>query len=160
MRRSRENGRDRSIFADVYRKGLAEEERKELMWRYVLDHPGYFLGHRVLRNAVHFAAPPRDWWISRGHFPPGEHRTWFWILSALFHVPFYLLLLLRTGRWWKGRESHAFGFLILLYWAYWAEHAITVGGSEVRPGGLPVAGGHGPSPGGCRKRMGLRSCAV
>jgi 4-amino-4-deoxy-L-arabinose transferase-like glycosyltransferase len=114
-------------FADVYRKGLSEGERKELMWRYVLDHPGYFLGYRVLRNAVHFAAPPRDWWISRGNFRPGELRTRFWILSVLFHVPFYLLLLLRTGQWWKGRESHAFGFLILLYWAYWAEHAITWG---------------------------------
>ena len=113
--------------AEVYRKGLPEGERKALLWRYVLDHPRYFFVDRVLRNAVHFAAPPRDWWISRGHFRPGEHRTVFWILSALFHVPLYLFLLLRTGQWWKGRASPAAGFLLLLYWAYWVEHALVWG---------------------------------
>ena len=113
--------------AEVYRKGLPEGERKALLWRYVLDHPRYFFVYRVLRNAVHFAAPPRDWWISRGHFRPGEHRTGFWILSALFHIPLYLLLLLRTGQWWKGRMSPACGFIVLLYWAYWAEHAVVWG---------------------------------
>jgi 4-amino-4-deoxy-L-arabinose transferase-like glycosyltransferase len=112
---------------EVRRKGLPEGERKALLWRYVLDHPAYFLGYRTVRNAIHFAAPPRDWWISRGHFRPGEHRTGFWVLSALFHVPLYLLLLLRTAQWWKGRAPPALGFLVLLYWAYWAEHAITWG---------------------------------
>lgn len=115
--------------AEVYRKGLPEGERKTLLWRYVLDHPHYFFVYRVLRNAVHFAAPPRDWWISRGHFRPGEHRTGFWILSALFHMPLYLLLLLRTGQWVKRRVSFtpACGFIVLLYWAYWAEHAVAWG---------------------------------
>lgn len=113
--------------AEVYRKGLPEGERKALLWRYVLDHPAYFLGYRVLRNAVHFAAPPRDWWIARGHFRPGEHRIGFWILSALFHVPLYLLLLFRSGQWWTGRATPALGFLVLLYWAYWAQHALTWG---------------------------------
>jgi len=117
-----------SEFAEeVYRKGLPEGERKALLWRYVLDHPAYFLGYRVLRNAVHFAAPPRDWWIARGHFRPGEHRTGFWILSALFHIPLYVLLLLRSGQWWVGRAAPALGFLVLLYWAYWAQHAIVWG---------------------------------
>jgi 4-amino-4-deoxy-L-arabinose transferase-like glycosyltransferase len=113
--------------AEVYRKELPEGERKALLWKYVLDHPRYFFVYRVLRNAVHFAAPPRDWWIERGHFRPGEHRTAFWILSVLFHVPLYLILLLRTGQWWKGRASPALGFVVLLYWMYWLEHAILWG---------------------------------
>lgn len=113
--------------AEVYRKGLPEGERKALLWRYVLDHPRYFFVDRVLRNAVHFAAPPRDWWISRGYFRPGEHRTGSWVLSVLFHVPLYLFLLLRTGQWWKGHGFPAAGFLLLLYWAYWAEHALVWG---------------------------------
>ena len=113
--------------AEVYRKGLSEGERKALLWRYVLDHPAYFFGYRVVRNAVHFAAPPRDWWIERGHFHPGEHRTGFWILSALLHMPLYLLLLLRSGQWWVGRAAPALGFVVLLYWVYWVEHAIAWG---------------------------------
>lgn len=142
--------------AEVYRKGLPEGERKALLWRYVFDHPRYFFGYRVLRNAVHFAAPPRDWWISRGHFRPGEDRTGFWILSSLFHIPLYLLLLLRTGQCWKGR-SPALGFIALLYWVYWAEHAITWGdprfGLAVYPLlvamalPLPEEGGRVRSPG-------------
>ena len=107
--------------AEVYRKGLPEGERKALLRRYILDHPAYFLGYRIVRNAVHFAAPPRDWWIVRGHFLPGEHRTGFWVLSALFHVPLYLLLLLRSGQWWMGRATPALGFIVLLYWTYWLE---------------------------------------
>lgn len=113
--------------AEVYRKGLPEGERKALLWRYVFDHPWYFFGYRVLRNAVYFAAPARDWWDARGYFRPGEHRTEFWILSGLLHVPLYLLLLLRTAQWWKGRASPGLGLLILLYWAYWAEHAMIWG---------------------------------
>jgi len=113
--------------AEVYRKGLPEGERKALLWRYVLDHPAYFFGYRIVRNAVHFAAPPRDWWIERGHFRPGEHRTGFWILSALLHMPLYLLLLLRSGQWWVGRAAPALGFVVLLYWVYWVEHAIAWG---------------------------------
>jgi hypothetical protein len=126
---------------------LPEGERKALLWDYVLDHPGYFLGYRVLRNAVHFAAPPRDWWISRGLVRPGEHRPWFWTLSVLFHMPLYVLLLLRSRQWWLGRAGPALGFLVLLYWAYWAQHALTWGdprfGLAVYPVlvGIAVAGG-------------------
>jgi 4-amino-4-deoxy-L-arabinose transferase-like glycosyltransferase len=115
------------IVEELDRQGITGEARTARYWRYVFDHPVYFLGYRTARNAVHFAAPPRDWWIARGHFLPGEHRTGFWILSALFHIPLYLLLLLRTGQWWKGRVSPDIGFLVLLYWAYWAEHTITWG---------------------------------
>ena len=120
----------------VYGRGLPEGERKALLWRYVLDHPGYFFGFRVLRNAVHFAAPPRDWWIARGHFRPGEHRTGFWLLAALFHVPLYLLLLFRSGQWWTGRASSpVLGFLVLLYLAYWAQYSLIYGDPRF---GIPV----------------------
>lgn len=137
--------------AEVYRKGLPEGERKALLWRYVFDHPRYFFGYRVLRNAVHFAAPPRDWWDARGYFRPGEHRTGFWVLSGLFHVPFYLLLLLRSRQWWMGRTTPTLGFLVLLYWAYWAQHAFVWGdprfGLAVYPllvaMALPLAPGKG-----------------
>lgn len=117
-----------ALFVEELNRGkITGEARTERLWRYVFDHPAYFLGYRAVRNAVHFAAPPRDWWISRGHFRPGEHRTAFWILSALFHVPLYLLLLLRSRQWWTGRATPVLGFLVLLYWAFWAEHAVTWG---------------------------------
>jgi hypothetical protein len=112
---------------EVYGKNLSEQERKNLLWKYVGDHPRYFLVNRVIRNIVHFAAPPRDWWIERGHFPPGEHRTVFWILAALFHIPFFLFLLHRSGQWVRGGGALAFGFPLLFYWAYWGEHAIVWG---------------------------------
>jgi len=113
--------------AEVYRKGLPEGERKALLWKYVLDHPRYFFVYRVLRNAIHFAAPPRGWWDARGLMNPGEHRLEFWILSCLFHVPFYLMLLLRSWQVLRGRASPALGFLVILYWAYWAQHSIVWG---------------------------------
>jgi hypothetical protein len=113
--------------AQVYGKNFSERERKELLWKYVWDHPRYFLVDRVIRNAIHFAAPPRDWWIARGHFLPGEHRTVFWILAALFHIPFYFFLLHRSWQWVRGRGALAFGFPLLFYWAYWAEHALVWG---------------------------------
>ena len=94
---------------------------------YVRENLRYFLVDRVIRNAVMFAAPARDWWIAKGYFPPGGDRTRFWILAALFHVPLYLLLLLRTGQWLKGSAAPAAGFLILFYWTYWAEHAVVWG---------------------------------
>lgn len=114
--------------AQVYSRGLPEGERKALLWRYILDHPAYFFGYRIVRNAIHFAAPPRDWWIERGLVRPGEHRPWFWTLSVLFHMPLYALLLLRSRQWWLGRAvGPALGFPVLLYWAYWAQHAILWG---------------------------------
>ncbi|MFA6149532.1 MAG: glycosyltransferase family 39 protein, partial [bacterium] len=113
--------------AQVYGRRLPEGERKALLWKYVFEHPRYFFVHRVLRNAVHFAAPPRDWWIERGMVRPGEHRAGFWILAALFHVPLFLFLSLRTCDWWGRRALPATGFLLLLYWTYWAVHALAWG---------------------------------
>ena len=112
---------------EVYRQNLPEKERKALLWKYVQDHPAYFFLYRVARNAIHFGAPPRDWWIHRGYFPPGEHRTGFWILAVLFHIPLYLFLLYRTLQWGRGLALPAFGFLLLLYWTYWIEHALLWG---------------------------------
>jgi hypothetical protein len=112
---------------EVYRKGLPEGERKMLLWRYVLDHPRYFLVDRTAKNVVHFTAPSRDWWIATGRARPNEHGMLYWVLSVLFHMPLYVLLLIRTGQWRKGKTSPAHGFLILLYWAYWIEHAFVLG---------------------------------
>jgi hypothetical protein len=113
--------------AEVYGRNLSERQRKDLLWRYIGDHPRYFLVDRVIRNIVHFAAPPRDWWIDRGHFQPGEHRTSFWILAALFHIPLYLFLLYRTWQWGARGATPACGVLLLFYWSYWAEHALVWG---------------------------------
>ena len=122
--------RGAEFVTEMRRKGLPEGERNALLWRYVLDHPRYFFVDRVVRNAIHFAAPSRGWWDSRGYFRPGEHRLGFWILAALFHAPFYLLLLLRSGQWWRGgggASRAGLGFLLLLYWTYWAQHALVWG---------------------------------
>ena len=113
--------------AEVYRKGLPEEERKSLLWRYVLDHPAYFFGYRIVRNAIHFGAPPRDWWDARGLMRPGEHRLQFWILSGLFHIPLYLMLLFRSWQGLQSGTSPAFRFLVILYWVYWIQHAVVWG---------------------------------
>jgi hypothetical protein len=141
--------------AEVYRRGLPEPERKALLWRYVLDHPRYFLVDRVVRNAVRFAAPPRDWWILSGFVRPGEHRTGFWILSSLFHIPLYLLLLLRTWEWASGRAERYFGFLPLFYWVYWGEHALLLGDPRFGLAVYPIlvamalpSRSSGPGPGG------------
>jgi hypothetical protein len=115
------------IYEEIRHTSHTEKERKEALWEFIRNHPRYFLVDRVIRNAIHFAAPPRDWWIARGHFAPGEHRTAFWILAALFHIPFYLFLLHRSWQWVRGRGALAFGVPLLFYWAYWGEHAIVWG---------------------------------
>jgi hypothetical protein len=133
--------------AEVNRKGLPEKERKALLWRFVSDHPGYFFGTRILGNIARFAAPSRDWWVAQGSARPGEHRASYWILVGLFHLPLYILLLLRSRQWWKGRAAlPALGFLLLFYWAYWAQHAVVWGdprfGLAVYPAlaGIAIAG--------------------
>lgn len=113
--------------AEVYGRNLSEQERKDLLWKYIGDHPRYFLVDRVVRNAIHFAAPPRDWWIARGLVRLGEHPTFFWILAGLFHIPLYLFLLYRTWQWGSGKATPACGVLLLFYWFYWAEHALVWG---------------------------------
>jgi Dolichyl-phosphate-mannose-protein mannosyltransferase len=113
--------------AEVYGKNLSERQRIHLLWGYVGDHLRYFLVDRVIRNIIHFAAPPRDWWIARGDFRPGEHRTIFWILSGLFHIPLYLFLLYRSAQWIGGRTPYVVGVPVLFYWVYWAEHALVWG---------------------------------
>lgn len=112
---------------EVYRKNLPEKETKAMLWKYVTDHPYYFFIWRVARNAIHFGGPPRDWWIHRGDFRPGEHRMGFWVLAALFHIPLYIFLLFRTWQWGRGLAIPAFGFVLLFYWTYWLEHALLWG---------------------------------
>ena len=112
---------------EVYGKNLPEMERKALLWKYVKDRPYYFFVWRVVRNAIYFGAPPRDWWNYQGYTRPGEHRARFWILSALFHIPLFLFLLYRSWQWGRGLATPAFGFVVLLYWTYWIEHALLWG---------------------------------
>jgi len=117
----------REVLKEAEKNGWPRAVRTEAMWRYVRENLRYFLVDRIVRNGVRFAAPARDWWIARGDFRPGEHRVTFWILSSLFHIPLYLFLLYRTWQWAAGLTVPASGFLVLLYWAYWAEHALVWG---------------------------------
>ena len=119
------SGKD--LVAEADSKGWTGAVRHEAMWSYFRNNARYFLVDRVVRNAVHFAAPPRDWWIARGHFRPGEHRTSFWILSGLFHIPLYIFLLYRSAQWFAGRAPYLLGVPVLFYWVYWAEHALVWG---------------------------------
>ena len=115
--------------------GFSADARKELMWRYIWDHPRYFLVNRIAKNVVHFAAPSRDWWVATGRARLNEHGGVYWVLAVLFHVPLYLLLLLRGWEWCKGRVSPAQGFLVLLYLAYWAQYSLIYGDPRF---GVPV----------------------
>ena len=121
--------------AEVYRKGLADGERKALLWRYVIDHPRYFLLDRIGKNIVHFAAPSRDWWIATGRVRLNEHGLLYWALAILFHVPLYLLLFLRNWQSWRERASPAVGFLALMYMAYWVQSSLIYGDPKF---GIPV----------------------
>ncbi len=116
-----------AVVAAIEANAPTGEAKRAAFWDFVRRHPRYFLVDRVVRNAVVFAAPARDWWIAKGYFPPGGDRTRFWILAVLLHVPLYLFLLLRTRQWLRGAAAPAFGFLVMFYWAYWAEHALVWG---------------------------------
>ena len=120
---------------EVHRTGLPEGERKASLWRYVLDHPRYFLVDRIAKNAVHFAAPSRDWWIATGRARLQEHGLLYWVLAVMFHIPLFLLLLLLSWQWWNGRASPALGFLVVLYFAYWAQYSLIYGDPRF---GIPV----------------------
>lgn len=126
------------IVETIQREHRSSIGRERAYREYMLKHPGYFLLVRVVRNAVHFAAPPRDWWIARGHFRPGESRVLFWVLSALLHIPLYLLLLCRSWQWGKGETTRFLGFLILFYWMYWAEHAVVWGDARFGLAAYPL----------------------
>jgi 4-amino-4-deoxy-L-arabinose transferase-like glycosyltransferase len=115
--------------------GFSPDARKELMWKYIWDHPRYFMVDRIAKNVVHFAAPSRDWWISTGRARLNEHGILYWVLAVLFHVPLYLLLLRRGWQCWRGRGSPALGFLVLLYLAYWAQYSLIYGDPRF---GIPV----------------------
>ncbi len=113
--------------AEVYRKGLLEEERKALLWRYVIDHPAYFFGSRILRNAVRFVNPPRDWWWARGRYGPGESRPWFWGIYDMFHRFLFLCLLYRATQAMRGRDLCPARFAVFFACAYWGLHAVLWG---------------------------------
>jgi hypothetical protein len=109
---------------ELDRKGIAGEERRRRLREYIEARPAYFAARRVAENAVRFAGPARGWWIARGSARPGEHGWRFWALAALFHLPFYLLFLLRGIAWLRGRGDSSSGLLFLFYAAYWAQYAV------------------------------------
>ncbi len=128
----------RIVVEDIRARYSGEEDRKRALWEYVREHPRYFLVDRVIRNAVHYAAPPRDWWLARGHTRPGEHRVDFWLLAGFFYVPFYLALSLRIWQWARGRHPPWFGFLLLFLLAYGAEHVLVWGDQRFNLAVYPV----------------------
>lgn len=113
--------------AGIKEKNLPVTQERAALWKYVASNPRYFFVDRVIRNALTFGAPPRDWWIARGYSRPGEHPVSYWILAGLFHMPLYLFLLFRTWQWGSGRTTAPYGVILLFYWSYWAEHALVWG---------------------------------
>ncbi|HEY5996407.1 MAG TPA: hypothetical protein VIU29_05260, partial [Candidatus Deferrimicrobiaceae bacterium] len=119
--------RERLVSA-IGQDGGESSETKERILRFVSRHPREFLLERTLLNIVHFASPPRDWWISRGLVHPGERPPLFWLLSLLFWLPPFAVLPFATmSAIGKRASPPALCFLILLYWGYWAEHALVWG---------------------------------
>lgn len=116
------------LISALRQDGGRKAETRDRLWRFLRRHPREFLLERTLRNAIHFAAPPRDWWISRGLVRPGERRPVFWTLSLLFWVPPYAALLFSTLSAARRRAAPpGLCFLMLFYWGYWVEHAIVWG---------------------------------
>jgi hypothetical protein len=113
--------------AEVYRKELPEVERKTLLWRYILDHPAYFFGYRIVRNAIHFANPARDWWWERGLYGPGDPRPWYWGMYDMLHRILFLCLLYRGVQALRGRTLAPVGFVALFACAYWGMYAVLWG---------------------------------
>jgi hypothetical protein len=64
----------------------------------------------------------------------------------LFHVPLYLFLLYRTWQWGRGMAHPAFGFVVLLYWTYWLEHALVWGDPRFGLAVYPILVGMVPPP--------------
>lgn len=133
----------RLFLAELDRRGVSPAERARLVRERVLRHPRIFLVDRVIRNAVHFAAPSRGWWLALGLARPGEHGPAYWILAGLFHLPLYLMLFYRAWQWGRGALPPEGGVCVAIYFAYWAEHAIVWGdpryGLAVYPVLLAVA---------------------
>ncbi|MGB3399454.1 MAG: glycosyltransferase family 39 protein, partial [Candidatus Deferrimicrobiaceae bacterium] len=115
------------VFEEIRRKMPRPEDRQAAYREYVWNHLRYFLVDRVIRNALHFASPARDWWWSRGRYGAGEARPWYWTLHDYAFRTLFLFLVLGTVRWAAGRAGMPFGFLLLFYWAYWIEHSLVLG---------------------------------
>jgi hypothetical protein len=128
----------RRVVEAIKERHPTEGGRRQALGEYVRDHARYFLVDRVIWNVVHYSAPPRDWWLARGHTRPGEHRLDFWILAVVYYVPFYLILLVRTWQWVRRRHPPSFAFLLLLFFAYGAQHALVWGDQRFNLAVYPV----------------------
>jgi hypothetical protein len=119
-------------------EGITGAPRARALTRYILERPRHFFIDRVLRNTIHFAGLPRDWWLARGIVSLDERGPVYWTLVAIFHLPLYVFLILRTSQWLRGRLAPEWGFVILLYWTYWAEHAVIWGDPRFGLGVYPL----------------------
>lgn len=125
----------KAYVADLDRRGIKGEQRKELLWRYIGDHLRYFLVVRVYRNAVSFASPAREWWWAIGRYGPFENRPWYWTLHDYFHRFLFLFLLFRVFQVARGRLHTPSAFIALFCLAYWAQYSLLVGGPRF---GIPI----------------------
>ena len=112
---------------ELDRQGVTGEARTARYWKYVFDHPVYFLGYRVVRNAVRFANPARDWWWDRGRYGAGEPRPWYWGMYDMLHRSLFLCLLYRGCLALRGSTLAPAGFAAIFACAYWGLHAVLLG---------------------------------
>jgi len=126
------------VLAAIDRDNPTPAGRRRALWRHLFEHPGYFFVRQPFRNAISYAAPPRDWWILAAGRPPGEHGLTFWLLVGVGYLPFYLALLLRTGQLVRGKATPVSAFLVLLLWSYWVQHALLWGDARFNLALYPV----------------------
>ena len=69
---------------------------------------------------------------------PHEHGWKYVGLVLLFHISFCLFLLHRSVQWLRGTVAATIGFMLLLYWSYWVEHAILIGDPRYGLGVYPI----------------------
>ncbi len=115
-------------------QGSAAEAGKPTWDRRIVDlfrgkngFPGNFPAARVVRNAIDFASPARDWWWQRGRYGPGEPREWYWVAHDLFHRFLFLVLLILVYRTLRGKVAAPRGFVALFCFFYWIEYSLVLG---------------------------------
>jgi len=113
--------------AEIRGRNLPPDEHRRMLWKYVLDHPAYFFGMRVLENALRFASPSRSWWWARGMYGPGEKRPWYWTVHDYLYRFLFLFLIYRFVQAVRGRCGAGGGFIAMYACVYWALYALAWG---------------------------------
>jgi hypothetical protein len=117
----------RALIEEMDRRSVAGVEREKALRDYLRRNLHYVLGERILRNALDFAGPSRDWWWERGRYGPGERRPWYWTAYDVLLRFLFLCLLFRAVRAAAGRCGPAEAFAVLFCLGYWMEYALTFG---------------------------------